>query len=206
MSSKREAYLEPKTLQQALAIELFTTNDILILTGPAGSGKTHVATALAAEAILSQRARKLILSRPVVPAGEELGFLPGDLNKKMGPWLLPFHDVLRHITHQGPQEFFKEHVEICPIAYLRGRTFERCVAILDEAQNASYQQLKLFATRIGYKAKLIITGDTQQSDRVDSGLSLFRERLVNCPGVAQVALPTEVSPRHPIIPELLSRL
>lgn len=206
MSKSTAVHFEPKTIQQAIAVDLFTSHDILLLTGPAGSGKTHVAIALAACEVMNHRARKIVLSRPVVPAGEELGFLPGDLNKKMGPWLLPFHDVLSRITNQSPQDFFREHVEICPIAYLRGRTFERSVAILDECQNATYAQLKLFATRIGHKSKLILTGDPRQSDRLDSGLRDFAENLHDCPGVAVVQFSEEMCPRHPIIPELLKRL
>jgi len=196
----------PASMEQARAFDAIRKNHILFVLGPAGSGKTFCAMQIAVDAILNKTTEKIILSRPVVPAGEELGFLPGSLEKKMLPWLLPIHDVLSNISHTKPEEFLKTHAEIAPIPYMRGRTFSKCVAVLDEAQNCKYGQLKLFLTRIGKGSKLIVTGDSEQCDIVDSGLSRIVENLRSLPGVAIIELPHGTSPRHPLLPELLARL
>jgi phosphate starvation-inducible PhoH-like protein len=198
---------QPLNDQQRQAQKLWQANDILILLGQAGSGKTHVALGLAATEVLSKRSQRVVLSRPVVPAGgEQLGFLPGKLEQKMHPWLLPIHDCLRRMTFVKPEEWIKTHCEICPLAYMRGRTFDRSVAILDEAQNATYEMLTLFLTRIGPKGKLILSGDPYQTDLEGSGFREIVQRLQDLPGVAIVSLTTEANPRHPIIPKLLQVL
>lgn len=194
--------------QQRRAERAFASSDIVFLVGQAGTGKTHTALGLAASHALGSGSR-IVLTRPLVAAsGEELGFLPGKVEQKMHPWLLPLHDVLRRMTFQKPDEFIKSHCEIAPLAYMRGRTFDRAVAILDEAQNASKEQLMMFLTRIGEKGKLLVTGDLAQTDRADSGLAEIVDRLMDdpIPGVALVDLTSETNPRHHLIPKLIRTL
>lgn len=200
----QDIVFSPANDNQRDVIHSFHDNDIMIITGPAGSGKTHIAMYLALRSMIRYKS-KILLGRPVVTTGEEIGFLPGKLEQKMRPWLLPFHDVLASMTFTSPEEIFR-NVEIVPLAFMRGRTFNHCVAILDEAQNATYEQLKLFLTRIGMKAKLIITGDFNQCDRKDSGLADVCQRVKDLPGVKWVELSRTENPRHPIIPRLLSVL
>jgi phosphate starvation-inducible PhoH-like protein len=181
----------------------------LILTGEAGAGKTHVALGLAAQRVADREADKIVISRPVVTAGEDIGYLKGGMEDKMLPWVLPFHDVLSRMTFQAPADWFKEHVEIAPVAFLRGRTFARSTAILDEAQNCTYAQIKLFLTRLGHKGKLILTGDLAQSDLPEQRglkevIDAFTARPL--PGVAHLHLASKTNPRHPLIPGILDRL
>lgn len=202
-------HFRPANAEQARAAEAFAVSDILVLLGGAGTGKTHLALALAARLVLDGKADRVILTRPYVTAGESLGYLKGDANTKMLPFLLPIYDVLSRMTLAKPGEWIREHCEIAPLAYLRGRTFSRCVAVLDEAQNASLSQLKLFVTRLGSGGKLVLAGDHTQADRPDSGLLPLCERLgrPSLPaGVAVCRLDGGVNPRHPLIPELLRRL
>lgn len=203
-----EFLFKPLNAQQRKAERAFATSDITFLIGQAGTGKTHVALGLAAAHALASGSR-IVLTRPTVAAGgEEIGFLPGKLEAKMHPWLLPLHDVLRRMTFQKPEEFIKSHCEIAPLGFMRGRTFDRSVAILDEAQNATREQLLMFLTRIGEKGKLIVTGDLAQIDRRDSGFLDIVETLGGnpIPGVSLIDLTSEVNPRHPIIPRLLKAL
>ena len=196
----------PHNEEQRKALQLVRNHDILFLLGPAGSGKTHCATAIAALAVQSKIADKVVLSRPVVPAEEELGYLPGDVSEKMAPWMAPFHDVFSRLSFGSAEDFFKRHVEVAPVAFLRGRTFSRCVAILDEAQNCTYSQLKLYLTRIGPRCKMIVTGDPDQVDIDNSGLVRVCKDLRDVPGIAVVKLPVTDSPRHPLIPQILRAL
>jgi phosphate starvation-inducible PhoH-like protein len=203
-----EILFKPVNQSQRQAQRAFQTSDVLFLLGEAGSGKTHTALGLAATQALSTGSR-IVLSRPTVASGgEEIGFLPGKVEQKMHPWLLPLHDVLRRLTFSKPEEFIKAHCEIAPLAFMRGRTFDRSIAILDEAQNASRDQLLMFLTRIGEKGKLIVTGDLSQTDRADSGLSSIITSLEANPvlGVSVIDLTSEANPRHSIIPRLLKAL
>lgn len=210
VQSKASSFLfRPINEHQREAQRLFATNDILFLLGPAGSGKTHCAVGLATQHILSHPGSKLYLSRPAVHAGgEDHGFLKGRLDEKMAPWLAPIHDVLGNLTFQKPADFFKEHVEIVPLGFIRGRTLDRGVAVLDEAQNASYGLLKAFLTRLGSRGKLILCGDPSQSDLPFSqfGLTEVAGRLGATPGVSVCHLPASPDTRHPLIPEILRLL
>jgi len=218
--SESSLHFIPASVEQQEAVRAFPSNDIMFITGCAGSGKTHLGLYLALREVIEKRAERIVLTRPTVPvAGEQLGFLPGKLEQKLGPWLLPIADCLKRMSHIKPDVFFKEHVEICPLAFMRGRTFTKAIALLDEAQNCNFAQLKLFLTRIGQRGKLIICGDPDQCDVRDSGLSDVISRLggnadtavsfpppVSPPGLTFHHLPSDTSPRHPLIPHILNRL
>ena len=198
----------PATPPQAEAVRRYRDVDVSLLLGPAGCGKTHLAVALAMQTLAAGKADKIILSRPLVTAGEDVGFLPGRLEQKLAPWLAPFADVLGRMTFRRFDEWLKDHVEVVPLAFMRGRTFSRCVAILSEAQNATRGQICLFLGRIGPGAKLIVEGDPLQSD-LPRGVSFLADaarRLSGLPGVAVTDLGHPVCPRHPLIPSLMERL
>ena len=165
----------PRTLNQALYLESIDRNEIVFGVGPAGTGKTYLAVAQALKQVLSQTRRKLIITRPVVEAGESLGYLPGDLTQKIHPYLRPLYDAIESLV---PMEIFRRLeengvIEIAPLAYMRGRTLSGAFIILDEAQNTTREQMKMFLTRIGENARTVITGDITQIDlprKSDSGL------------------------------------
>ena len=156
----------PKTFNQKRYVDLIDTKDLVFAIGPAGTGKTYLAVAKAVEALKKNKVKKVILTRPAVEAGEQLGFLPGDLKEKIDPYLIPLYDALAEfLGKQNMKELIeKEIIEIAPLAYMRGRTLENAFVILDEAQNASSTQLKMFLTRLGFNSKMIITGDPSQTD------------------------------------------
>lgn len=154
----------PANDEQKQVTQLIRDNDITMITGEWGTGKSHVALGTAAELVIQGKYKKVIIVRPLVDAGEQLGFLKGDLDEKLDPWLAPFKDCLAGMTFQDPAEFLEDFCEVSPLSYMRGRTFARCVVILDEAQNATLKQLKLFVTRLGTKGKLILVGDDGQTD------------------------------------------
>ena len=165
----------PKNRKQAALIDSIYANDITFGLGPAGTGKTYIAVALALKMLLSHTVRKLILTRPVVEAGESLGFLPGDLVQKINPYLRPLFDIMETLLPADVLRGMEESntIEVAPLAYMRGRTLHNAVVILDEAQNTTKEQMKMFLTRMGEGSKLIITGDPSQSDirgRSESGL------------------------------------
>lgn len=163
----------PRNKGQKLVQQAYLQHDIIICLGPAGSGKTHAAVAPALQTVMGRKSkvRRILLARPQVEAGEEMGFLPGDLNEKMAPWVAPVCDVIRTMTHIKSEVIFKEYIEVVPLAFMRGRTFDRAVAILDEAQNCTMSQLRMFLTRVGEHGKLILCGDPEQSD-VGDGYAL----------------------------------
>lgn len=185
------------------AFEIWPDIDILFLIGPAGTGKTHLAVSLAVKAIREGVATKIIASRPTVQAGEDLGFLPGDLGEKLDPYMTPIFDVLKQVKQPDEQI----EVERAPLAFMRGRTFTDSVAILDEAQNCTYKQLKLILTRIGQNNKLIITGDPEQSDLPGGPLALSQilDELDDLDEVGIIDIPASEVVRHPLITKMLSR-
>ena len=156
----------PRGLRQARYVEAMQTYDMTFAIGPAGTGKTYLAVACALEEVLSRRKRKLVLTRPVVEAGESLGFLPGDLTQKLNPYLRPLYDAMESIIPHETLAKLRENgvIEISPLAYMRGRSLRNCMVILDEAQNTSREQMKMFLTRLGEDSKAIITGDVTQID------------------------------------------
>jgi phosphate starvation-inducible PhoH-like protein len=198
----------PRGKNQASYILGMRSHDICFCVGPAGTGKTYLAIAEALNLILSKKARKLILTRPVVEAGESLGFLPGDLAQKINPYLRPLYDAMEALV---PYELIRRLeedriIEIAPLAYMRGRSLNSCVIILDEAQNTTKEQMKMFLTRIGEGARAVITGDVTQIDlpkRVDSGLLHAVSILSRVEGIHFAYLHTADVVRNPLIKKII---
>lgn len=192
---------------QKEAWDAIEKNEVIFLLGPAGTGKTQIATAYAAQAVLQKRARKFLLTRPMVTT-EQMGFLPGDANEKLHPFLIPILDSLDECCGKDGQDRKRidEAMEFAPLAFMRGRSFNWSIAMLDEAQNATTEQLKLFLTRIGKRSKLIITGDPYQSDLKNSGLMYIVDKLQDIEGVAIIKLPDAAQVRNPIITKMLERI
>ena len=189
-------------------VRAYFDNDLIFALGPAGTGKTYIAIALAVRALKNREIRRIILTRPAVEAGERLGFLPGDLKDKLDPYLQPLYDALGDmIPPRKLQEFMQDGtIQIAPLAYMRGRTLDRACVILDEAQNTNLGQLKMFLTRMGCDAKFIVTGDASQVDlpnKEDSGLLKGVNRLKNIKGVATVVFGNEDIVRHPLVSKIV---
>jgi len=202
-------YFKERSPAQLDAIDIYNANDIIFLLGPAGTGKTHVAVYCAIHdmqaRIKTHHRNKVILTRPIVEAGEKLGFLPGEIDEKVHPYMLPVYDCIGKMVDR-PDEFIARHFECAPLAYMRGRTFEGCTAILDEAQNCTSSQLKLFTTRLGTGSKIIITGDPDQSDiGRRSGLKKVVDAFMNEPGVGVYSFTDEHIVRHPLVAKLLKK-
>jgi phosphate starvation-inducible PhoH-like protein len=200
----RGKVVRPKTVGQHNYIDAIRDNTLVFSVGPAGTGKTYLAMAAAVEALSSGAVRRIILTRPAVEAGESLGFLPGDLIAKIDPYLRPLYDALYEML--GPEETVRlmerGTIEIAPLAYMRGRTLNDACVVLDEAQNTSPPQMKMFLTRLGFNSKMIITGDITQVDLPigrGSGLRVAREVLQGIPGVAFVELTSRDVVRHRIV-------
>ncbi len=200
--------IKARTPTQKLYFEKVRTNDIVFGIGPAGTGKTYLAVAMALGLLRNREVSRMILSRPAVDAGESLGFLPGDLMEKVDPYLRPLTDALAEMVTPDKLKSMMEKriVEITPIAYMRGRTFNNSVIILDEAQNATTTQMKMFLTRMGRNSKLIITGDITQIDlprRTDSGLVQIQEVLKGIQGIAFVYFDKADVVRHRLVAEII---
>ena len=183
-------------------------NDIVFAIGPAGTGKTYTAVALAVRALKNKHVKKIILTRPAVEAGESLGFLPGDLKEKIDPYLRPLYDALDDMIPADKLGYYMSTrtIEIAPLAYMRGRTLDNAFIILDEAQNATDLQIKMFLTRIGANAKAIITGDITQVDlprNQRSGLQTAVRILNNIDGIAHIELDEEDVVRHRLVKQIL---
>lgn len=193
-----------RTVNQQRLVKLYDGNDLLFAVGPAGSGKTYTAIALAVRALKERQVRRIILTRPAVEAGEKLGFLPGDMKEKLDPYLQPLYDALNDmIPPLKLQKFLEEGtVQIAPLAYMRGRTLDNAFVILDEAQNTTLSQIKMFLTRMGRNAKFIVTGDVTQIDlprRSDSGLVRTMEILRRIEGIGIVEFDRRDIVRHPLV-------
>ena len=193
--------------QQAMVTAYFE-NDLIFAVGPAGTGKTYIAIALAVRALKNREIRRIILTRPAVEAGERPGFLPGDLKDKLDPYLQPLYDALGDmIPPRRLQEFMSDGIiQIAPLAYMRGRTLDRACVILDEAQNTNLGQLKMFLTRMGCDAKFIVTGDASQVDlprKEDSGLLKGIELTKDIKGIATVFFKKEDIVRHPLVSKIV---
>lgn len=183
-------------------------NDLIFAVGPAGSGKTYIAIALAVKALKAREVKRLILTRPAVEAGEKLGYLPGDMKEKLDPYLQPLYDALNDMIPQKKLEALMEEkvIQIAPLAYMRGRTLDNAFVILDEAQNTTSSQLKMFLTRMGRNAKFIVTGDTTQVDlpnKAMSGLSDAMKFLKNIKGISIVTMGSEDIVRHKLVKDIV---
>ena len=200
--------IKAKTRNQKRMVEVCELNDIVFAIGPAGTGKTYTAVALAVRALKNKLIKKIVLTRPAVEAGENLGFLPGDLKEKVDPYLRPLYDALDDMLPMDKLNFFMENriIEIAPLAFMRGRTLDNAFIILDEAQNATPLQLKMFLTRLGPSAKCIITGDLSQIDlpgHQKSGLRQAMEILDGVDGIAVISLTAEDVVRHRLVKEII---
>lgn len=197
-----------RTPNQQLLVENFATNDLLFAIGPAGSGKTYTAIALAVRALKNREVRKIILSRPAVEAGEKLGFLPGDMKEKIDPYLQPLYDALEDMIPAAKLQDYMEHgvIQIAPLAFMRGRTLSDAVVILDEAQNTTPQQIKMFLTRLGMNSKMIVTGDITQIDlpkTQQSGLIDAVHKLDKVKGVVIQYFDHRDIIRHPLVQRIV---
>jgi phosphate starvation-inducible PhoH-like protein len=201
--------IRPQTENQRKMVTLMAKNDMLFAVGPAGTGKTYTAVALAVRALKEKEVRKIILTRPAVESGENLGFLPGDLKEKLDPYMQPLYDALRDmIPHEKLESYIEKGViQIAPLAFMRGRTLDNAFVILDEAQNTTHNQMKMFLTRMGKSAKFIITGDPGQIDLPRKQVSGLKESLLllkDVNGIAQVYLDDKDVVRHKLVRSILS--
>ncbi|HEX3126106.1 MAG TPA: PhoH family protein [Thermoanaerobaculia bacterium] len=198
----------PRTFKQQLYMQAMIDYDIVISIGPAGTGKTYLAVAMAAAALLEKKVRRIILARPAVEAGEKLGFLPGDLAEKVNPYLRPLHDALHDIIGYEKVGRMLERgiIEVAPIAFMRGRTLNDSFIILDEAQNTTTEQMKMFLTRIGFNSKAVINGDITQVDLPSgkmSGLREAQEVLTNVDGIKFFFFDQRDVVRHPLVQKVV---
>jgi phosphate starvation-inducible PhoH-like protein len=197
-----------RTKNQQELVDKVDENDLVFAIGPAGTGKTYTAVALAVRALKNKEVKKIVLCRPAVEAGESLGFLPGDMKDKVDPYLRPLYDALGDMI---PREKYKAYIEkgiieVAPLAFMRGRTLKNCFAILDEGQNATHTQLKMFLTRMGPTSKIIITGDLSQIDlpaRAKSGLAPALDMLQNVNGIGVIRLNENDVVRHRLVKEII---
>jgi phosphate starvation-inducible PhoH-like protein len=200
--------VKARTANQRRMVDTISTNDIVFAIGPAGTGKTYTAVALAVRALKNKEIKRIILTRPAVEAGENLGFLPGDLKEKIDPYLRPLYDALDDMIPADKLKVYLENrtIEIAPLAFMRGRTLDNCFVILDEAQNATDMQLKMFLTRMGPSAKFIVTGDVTQIDlpkKQQSGLHTALRILTDIKGIDIIYLTGEDVVRHKLVRKIL---
>tara|TARA_R110002020_G_scaffold154714_2_gene334885 strand:+ start:26978 stop:27931 length:954 start_codon:yes stop_codon:yes gene_type:complete len=201
--------IKAQTANQRKLVDLARKNDMVFAIGPAGTGKTYTGVALAVKALKEKEVKRIILTRPAVEAGENLGFLPGDLKEKLDPYMQPLYDALRDmIPHEKLESFIEKGViQIAPMAFMRGRTLDNAFVILDEAQNTTHAQMKMFLTRMGRNAKFLITGDPGQIDlprRIISGLKEVLLILKDVKGVGMVYLDDKDVIRHPLVKEVIA--
>lgn len=200
--------IKAMTAGQQKLVDTVRKNDMVFAVGPAGTGKTYTGVALAVEALKNKEVRRIILTRPAVEAGESLGFLPGDLKEKLDPYLQPLYDALKDMIHFEKLESYLEKgiIEVAPLAFMRGRTLDEAFVILDEAQNTTHSQMKMFLTRMGKHAKFIITGDPDQIDlpaKQKSGLKEAMSILDDVEGIGMVILTEKDVVRHKLVGRIL---
>ncbi len=200
--------IKAKTVNQRKLVQAVNTSDMVFAVGPAGTGKTYTAVALAVRALKAKEVKRIVLTRPAVEAGENLGFLPGDLKEKLDPYLMPLYDALRDMIPPEKLGDMIEYgiIEIAPLAFMRGRTLDKAFVILDEAQNTTVMQMKMFLTRMGQTAQFVITGDMSQVDlpnRQRSGLSYVMDILDDVEGIGIVKLTQNDIIRHPLVKRIV---
>jgi len=201
--------IKAKTINQQKLVNLCKNNDIVFALGPAGTGKTFISVALAIKALKNKEVKKIIITRPAVEAGENLGFLPGDLREKIDPYLRPIYDALDDMVPSEKLKYYEENriIEIAPLAYMRGRTLNNAFILLDEAQNTTPMQIKMFLTRMGPNSKVIVTGDTTQVDlpqNQQSGLTEAIEVLQGLKGIGFIQLSGHDVIRHRIVKDIIN--
>jgi len=207
--TKRGEVIRAKTFKQKQYIKAIQKHDVTFAIGPAGTGKTFLAAVLAVKALLSDECERIILTRPAVEAGEKLGFLPGDLQEKVNPFLRPLYDALYEFidSEKIPDLMERGKIEVAPLAYMRGRTLSNAFVIVDEAQNTTPSQLKMVLTRLGFGSKMVVTGDITQTDlpsNQDSGLIVSRRILRNVEGIAFCELTQADVVRHPLVQKIVA--
>lgn len=200
--------IKPKTVNQKKLVDLIGENDLVFALGPAGTGKTYISVGLAIKALKEKQVRKIIITRPAVEAGENLGFLPGDLKEKIDPYLRPIYDALNDMIPLEKLKYYMEReiIEIAPLAYMRGRTLNNAFILLDEAQNTTPMQMKMFLTRMGPDSKMIVTGDLSQVDlpvNQRSGLNDALRILQDVKGIGHVELTDKDVIRHRLVREII---
>lgn len=209
ITSARKPAVSPKTLGQKKYVDAIRQHDITLAVGPAGTGKTYLAMAMAVVALKEEKVSRIVLTRPAVEAGEALGFLPGDLYEKIGPYLRPLQDALHDMLPSEEIERLREKgiLEIAPLAYMRGRTLNNAFIILDEAQNSTPEQMLMFLTRLGYNSKAVVTGDLTQIDLPNSkrsGLVEARKVLTGVDGIAVIEFQKKDVVRHPLVQRIIA--
>lgn len=205
---RRDIQIKPRTHGQKRYLDAIRSHDVTLVIGPAGTGKTFLAMAAAVSALLNKEVNRLILTRPAVEAGESLGFLPGDLEQKVNPYLRPLYDALYAMVdvERVRRLIDREMIEVAPLAFMRGRTLSNAFAILDEAQNTTLEQMKMFLTRLGEGSRAVITGDITQIDlprRTKSGLVEAQRILKNTEGIALIHLTRGDVVRHPLVQNII---
>jgi phosphate starvation-inducible PhoH-like protein len=207
--TRRGEEVRAKTFRQRQYIEAIRKRDLTFCIGPAGTGKTYLAVVVAVQALLANQVEKLILTRPAVEAGERLGFLPGDLQQKINPYLRPLYDAIYEFIDQEkvPNLIERGIIEVAPLAYMRGRTLNHAFVIVDEAQNTTPAQMKMVLTRLGFRSRMVITGDTTQTDlpmNQQSGLTVALQVLKNVEGITVCEFTQKDVVRHPLVQRIVS--
>ena len=202
-------FIRPRTQAQQEYVRAIARREIVFVVGPAGTGKTYLAVAAAVSALLKGKVRRLILTRPALEAGERLGFLPGDIAEKIGPYLRPLSDAIHDMLDPERLARYEQQgvIEVAPLGFMRGRTLNEAFIILDEAQNCTVEQMKMFLTRLGFKSRMVITGDITQSDlprETVSGLIQVQDILRNVPDIEFVHLSGKDVVRHPLVQKIVS--